>query len=643
MNATPAGGTYSGTGVVGGAFDPAVAGPGVYTITYTYTNANGCTNSDDATYTVNNCTVSTLPPMDAPGYLIVTGIDVNKLELRFPDAMSDEDGYEVYRSTDGVSFALHTTTGAYSSSPIYWYDSVNVDPDKAYYYIVRTKKGTRRSGFSNSAYDYTYPLPPVLVSMNDACISGSGRIEVTAPHLTGYFLWFAENPSSTPYMDTDGNYYLKSYFNTPNIPVATTYYVASKGFRYLSKTRLAVTVGIKSRPTAKLLTTSREIYACSSSQLLQAEVVAGAQYVWYKNGYQVASAGTAEYTATETGSYTVKVLANGCDAYSDWVYVKLNYKPIAKVKQGATVNYCESGKLTAAEVFGAEEYKWFKDGDYFGSGAEILVNASGNYDLVVVKYGCESNAYQVRVTVNTFPTALSLTASNETFCPGETSVLTAESLPGVSYEWLREDKVFRYTSANSITVTQGGTYAVRLVYNTNCSKVSDKITLTRLVVPSVRVIFDGEMKLLTADASEIASVQWFINGDAQADLAGKQSFVPTKSGKYSALVTFKNGCSKQTGSVFAILGIEDEDEQNPVFDLLIYPNPTRDILNISTDGKGLLSVRITDVLGRVLTETNDLRIENNLVKIDVSALPNGIYTLNVVKDGQSRTVKFVKD
>ncbi|MGQ3131740.1 MAG: choice-of-anchor J domain-containing protein [Flavobacteriales bacterium] len=47
---TPAGGTYSGTGVSGGQFDPA---SGTQTITYDYTDANGCSDNATATITVN--------------------------------------------------------------------------------------------------------------------------------------------------------------------------------------------------------------------------------------------------------------------------------------------------------------------------------------------------------------------------------------------------------------------------------------------------------------------------------------------------------------------------------------------------------------------------------------------------------------
>jgi hypothetical protein len=57
---TPAGGTYSGTGVSSGNFNPAVAGAGTQIITYSYTDAFGCANSDTATILVNPLPVVTI-------------------------------------------------------------------------------------------------------------------------------------------------------------------------------------------------------------------------------------------------------------------------------------------------------------------------------------------------------------------------------------------------------------------------------------------------------------------------------------------------------------------------------------------------------------------------------------------------------
>src|SRR5947208_11371161 len=53
----PAGGTYSGTGVSAGKFDPSV---GTQTITYSYTDANNCTASASKTFTVHTAPTVTL-------------------------------------------------------------------------------------------------------------------------------------------------------------------------------------------------------------------------------------------------------------------------------------------------------------------------------------------------------------------------------------------------------------------------------------------------------------------------------------------------------------------------------------------------------------------------------------------------------
>jgi hypothetical protein len=52
---SPAGGIYSGPGVSSGSLDPAVAGQGTHTITYTWTDANGCSNSATQSVYVDIC------------------------------------------------------------------------------------------------------------------------------------------------------------------------------------------------------------------------------------------------------------------------------------------------------------------------------------------------------------------------------------------------------------------------------------------------------------------------------------------------------------------------------------------------------------------------------------------------------------
>ncbi|MFM7078641.1 MAG: T9SS type A sorting domain-containing protein [Bacteroidota bacterium] len=55
LNGTPVGGLYSGAGVTGNSFDPAVAGLGTYTVTYIFGDAQGCVDSANVTVVVDAC------------------------------------------------------------------------------------------------------------------------------------------------------------------------------------------------------------------------------------------------------------------------------------------------------------------------------------------------------------------------------------------------------------------------------------------------------------------------------------------------------------------------------------------------------------------------------------------------------------
>jgi Secretion system C-terminal sorting domain len=53
VSGTPAGGVYAGPGVANGQFFPGVAGPGLHTIQYAYTDANGCSDTVSGQVTVS--------------------------------------------------------------------------------------------------------------------------------------------------------------------------------------------------------------------------------------------------------------------------------------------------------------------------------------------------------------------------------------------------------------------------------------------------------------------------------------------------------------------------------------------------------------------------------------------------------------
>lgn len=62
INASPSGGTWSGTGTTNGTIDPGSLGPGNYTVTYTYTDAFGCTNDETVNFAVFPAPTVTIDP-----------------------------------------------------------------------------------------------------------------------------------------------------------------------------------------------------------------------------------------------------------------------------------------------------------------------------------------------------------------------------------------------------------------------------------------------------------------------------------------------------------------------------------------------------------------------------------------------------
>jgi len=85
----PTGGTYSGNGVNAGSFDPAVAGLGTTTLTYSYTDGNGCSGTATSPILVDDCagvqdnTVNwNIYPNPSSGAIsIVSSVNVERVEV----------------------------------------------------------------------------------------------------------------------------------------------------------------------------------------------------------------------------------------------------------------------------------------------------------------------------------------------------------------------------------------------------------------------------------------------------------------------------------------------------------------------------------------------------------------------------------
>lgn len=84
-------------------------------------------------------------------------------------------------------------------------------------------------------------------------------------------------------------------------------------------------------------------------------------------------------------------------------------------------------------------------------------------------------------------------------------------------------------------------------------------------------------------------------------------------------------------------GVEDIILDN-VVEINVYPNPTVDILNVSSV-EDIEDIKIFNMMGRVM-DIADAVFDGNKAQINVSHFPKGMYVLTIGKTGQ--TIKFIK-
>lgn len=111
----PTGGTYSGTGVTAGNFNPATSGIGTFSITYTYTDVNSCQSMISQNIVVDNCTATSISansemlsqmyPNPTTGFLY---IEMNNGNKNYDLYLTDVTGREIFKtSSDKKIFVLN--------------------------------------------------------------------------------------------------------------------------------------------------------------------------------------------------------------------------------------------------------------------------------------------------------------------------------------------------------------------------------------------------------------------------------------------------------------------------------------------------------------------------------------------------------
>ncbi len=529
FTATPAGGTFSPNAT----FTPSTAGS--TSITYTYTDANSCSNSITTNQVVNAkpiLTFNTTPVCEGSADINFTETPAGGIfspSATFtPSAAGSAAITYTYIDANSCSNSI-TTNQVVNAKPILTFNTTPVCEGSAAINFTAIPAGgtfSPSATFTPSAAGST-PITYTYTDANSCSNSITTNQVVNAkPTVTFSTTELCEGDASIVFnASPTGGVYSGSGISgntftpiTAGATVVTYTYTDANGCVNAASANQVV----NAKPSLNPL--DQSICPGSSTNL---DAGAGfSTYTWMPGGettQQISVSSGNTYSATVTN-------AKGCSA-SDNIVVTVNAN--LSIDLGADKKICEGESADFTVNYGGAgvQYNWSSG----QTSKNITVNTSGTYHVDVVDpMGC-SGSDDVQLIVNPLPTP---SIADAEICAGSTHIFDAGNY--VSYLWSTDE------TTQTISKGSAGSYAVT-VTDTNGCKAIASATLNVTANPTVNLGADytgcgGTSALF--DAGNAGSTYLWNNG------ATSKTISVTTDGTYSVEVTDAKGC-KGNGSVKA--------------------------------------------------------------------------------------------
>ena len=403
--------------------------------------------------------------------------------------------------------------------------------------------------------------------------------------------------------------------------------------------RIPVTAVITPTPSA---IPAQAISLCQSTQFggLQLSAMPNATLKWYAS--MTATQPISSSLIVTTGTYYVSQIINSCESVRSQIQIAV-YAGLERPAAN-THNICGSGTvadLTATGAVAGAVYNWYNSATSTTPLALTAALTSGVYYVSQSIEGCESPRRSVTVKIinQTAPVVNAFVLCGS----GTVADLYLPTATYVTYRWYAT-ATSTVELAQNVALTTGTYYVARVEHG--CVSQRTAVTVTIADLPSsptgetsqnftVNTIGEATIADLVMDQTNIV---WYITeADAKNGNNALPAEAPLVSGQtYYAVIIGTNGCPSLPTAVTVVitLGMDDFDKTNLVF----YPNPTSDILNIRYKNN-IDQLVVYNLLGQKVMMQ---RFDNNEVQLDMSALASGNYLIELHSDNQIQIIKVVR-
>lgn len=406
-------------------------------------------------------------------------------------------------------------------------------------------------------------------------------------------------------------------------------------------------------PNVSITAPNGTAFCPGGNVVLNSTTPGGVTFQWL-NGTNNASgtSNTANYTASSAGNYSLRITqtSTGCSNTSNSITVSSSAQPAAastviSPAQNTIMPLCGNDSIQlSVPANAALAFQWVRDGlDIAGANNNTyFASLPGVYTMrtSLLSSGCSrtSSAAQSRTLENAVnPPVAQFTSTSGNVCQSS-SALTVTEVPFAKYFWYKNGAFVDSTNTNSINITSGGLFRMRV--RNNCGDTASVVQNINIVInPSVTITatngaapttfcapgtFSFTAAATPVSPATITNRQWRRNGTNIGGATANVYANASQTGNYTIQVTDNNGCTAVSNSL----------------SITVNPQPT---VNISTNSNNVICGSDTVIISTVYDFNNTYawKRNNNAVSSDTSEFKitqGGTYTVLVTNNNSCTQV-----
>ena len=463
----------------------------------------------------------------------------------------------------------------------------------------------------------------------------------------GDFLQNISSPFDLSAINSSGSYQVKGSFSDPSCIVKS----AETSFSF------------ENAPIAFDLNSGNPaIYSCAAyTTLAENLTLPGSNdlkstYTWTRNNQVIQNGSERKLIARTDGNYTLEVkTSDGCSFKSSPITLKLNHLDVGI--QNANTYLCQGLSnyllplMENEDIINVDEngipyafndlkYTWFKENEQVGTASRLFINKTGTYSLKSSIGSCVSQSFPFDAVLTDIDTRFDLTSDSVAVCEfGGEAKLTLKETDATYYTWIHDEEILSFNGYD-LRVENTGKYQA-IIEKNGCFDQSDTITvfpnneLPTATISGNQVFFKGD--IVEAQIEFSGAGPWtFELSDGFSEETYENPYTYSLSPSQNVVLTVENiyspcGFGEGLGSANfteKLLSLEFEPS------ILVYPNPSTDIVHIQTT-KPILA-ELFSVNGQKIKSVQ-IQKEKNL---DIKNLAAGKYQLRFIDLENAATSSF---